>query len=390
MPRRCYRFSGFMLDMDRGRLVRGGASVPLEGVPLAVLHALVSRPGRVLSKQELLNRVWGTAAVEESALTTAIHKARRALGGERGLIRTVHGQGYELAAKVLAPVTAGDPLAEKLRALHWIAYEPVGYDPVIGRYPSLSSIREDMRVLRRGGLNGLITFRAEGTLAEIPMLAREAGFEGVIMGLRTDQERLVSLAETSAANVDSFCLGHNEPPSAAVVDIMGAVRDATNKPVTSTWYLDGSNDPAYEAITSACDWLFPDVGAPWRERHHGVDRQIEDLEAKIHRAAALARAHDTVVMLKMVSFPSGGIAGYSAAEQLGFFSRLLGYYRSPGYPYRASVFLSFFSAFDIEWKTRQAGYSPCERHIGFYGLDRRPKEAAASFSGTLVYSRRDH
>ena len=80
--------------------------IPMEPQVFAVLRALVEHADRVVSKEELLDTVWGTRFVSESALTSRIKDARKAVGDDgraQQVIRTVHGTGYRL----VAPVRAG-------------------------------------------------------------------------------------------------------------------------------------------------------------------------------------------------------------------------------------------------------------------------------------------
>ena len=73
-----YAFAEFELDEARGELRRAGALVPLEPKPFAVLRHLVRHRQRVVSKQELLQRVWPDVAVVEGSLSGAIRKVREA------------------------------------------------------------------------------------------------------------------------------------------------------------------------------------------------------------------------------------------------------------------------------------------------------------------------
>jgi adenylate cyclase len=70
---------------------------------MSVLKELIEHRERVVTKEELLDRVWGDRFVTESALTTQIKQLRRAVGdtGRRqAIVRTVHGQGYLFVAPV--------------------------------------------------------------------------------------------------------------------------------------------------------------------------------------------------------------------------------------------------------------------------------------------------
>jgi DNA-binding winged helix-turn-helix (wHTH) protein/tetratricopeptide (TPR) repeat protein len=108
-----YTFDGFELDRDAYRLRHHGQVIRLEPQAFELLAYLVAHRDRVVPKEELLDAIWGTRFVSESALTTRIKEARRALGDDgrtQKFIRTVVGHGYQLAVDVIAtgpPTPAG-------------------------------------------------------------------------------------------------------------------------------------------------------------------------------------------------------------------------------------------------------------------------------------------
>lgn len=98
-----YRFGGLRLDPDRYELWRDDQLVLMEPQVFDVLSYLVRHRDRVVTKEELLDEVWGTRFVTESALTTRIKEVRRALGDDgrrQELVRTAHGRGYRFVAEV--------------------------------------------------------------------------------------------------------------------------------------------------------------------------------------------------------------------------------------------------------------------------------------------------
>ncbi|HEX2192195.1 MAG TPA: AAA family ATPase [Acidimicrobiales bacterium] len=101
-----YRFGACELDEDRRELRRDGRVQHLEPQVFDVLTYLVRHRDRVVSKIELLDQVWGSRFVSESALTSRIKTARQAVGDtgrEQTAIRTVHGHGYRFVAPIDAP-----------------------------------------------------------------------------------------------------------------------------------------------------------------------------------------------------------------------------------------------------------------------------------------------
>ena len=96
-------FAGVELDLDLYELRRADARVAIEPQVFDVLVDLVSNAPRVVSKEELLDTVWGDRFVSESALTSRIKAARRAVGDDgtrQAVIATVHGRGYRVVVDV--------------------------------------------------------------------------------------------------------------------------------------------------------------------------------------------------------------------------------------------------------------------------------------------------
>ena len=100
-----YSFGPFTLDLERFRLERAGQAVHVERQVFDVLAYLIAHRDRVVAKTELLDNVWGDRFVSESALSSRIKAARRAVdddGARQHVIRTVFGRGYQFVADVNA------------------------------------------------------------------------------------------------------------------------------------------------------------------------------------------------------------------------------------------------------------------------------------------------
>jgi predicted ATPase/DNA-binding winged helix-turn-helix (wHTH) protein len=97
------RFGDCELDLARVVLRRDGREVKVEPQVFDVLAYLVQHRGAVVRKEQLLDDVWRSRFVSESALTTRIKGVRQAVGDDgsrQSVIRTVHGKGYEFVAPV--------------------------------------------------------------------------------------------------------------------------------------------------------------------------------------------------------------------------------------------------------------------------------------------------
>jgi len=103
-----FRFGDFTLDVARGTLTRRGMEVPLRPKSYAVLRHLVERVGQLVSKNELMEAVWGKTVVTDGSLTQCIIDIRRALGDhDQQLLRTVPRRGFILDAAVTRHEDAG-------------------------------------------------------------------------------------------------------------------------------------------------------------------------------------------------------------------------------------------------------------------------------------------
>lgn len=104
-------FGPYRLDADNARLTRGNTPVELPPKAFALLCFLAARPGRLVTKDELLDEVWGRRFITEAVIKTLVSELRAALGDdarEPRYVETVPRRGY----RFIAPVqTAGDPAA---------------------------------------------------------------------------------------------------------------------------------------------------------------------------------------------------------------------------------------------------------------------------------------
>jgi len=101
------------IDLGRRELRSEAAAVPLGGRAFDILEVLIRSDGKLVTKDDLMHRVWAGAIVEENTLQVYISAIRKALGPDRALLKTVSGRGYQmLGAWALRP--AGDPPAPAL------------------------------------------------------------------------------------------------------------------------------------------------------------------------------------------------------------------------------------------------------------------------------------
>ena len=92
-------FGDIEIDRERRRVSRGGRAVDLGPTEYRLLEFLMQRPGRVFSREQLLNGVWGDDIyIDERTVDVHVGRLRKALnrGHAADPIRTVRGAGYAL------------------------------------------------------------------------------------------------------------------------------------------------------------------------------------------------------------------------------------------------------------------------------------------------------
>jgi TolB-like protein len=100
-----YRFGDFDLDTDRFELRLNGAVQHVEPLVFDLILFLSRNPGRVVSRDEIIENVWGGRIVSEATISGCVKSVRKALGdsGDRQTyLQTVRGRGFRFAADVSA------------------------------------------------------------------------------------------------------------------------------------------------------------------------------------------------------------------------------------------------------------------------------------------------
>ena len=155
------RFGSFEFDVASGELRREGRLVRLQEQPKQVLAALLERPGDVVQREELRERLWkGDTFVDfEHGLNTAIKKLRQALGDSADqprFVETLARRGY----RFIAPVTAAEPVEA-------VVPEVAPASPGVEDHRQVSPIRRLTL--------GLVLLVAIGLAAWLALMPRTAG-----------------------------------------------------------------------------------------------------------------------------------------------------------------------------------------------------------------------
>ena len=209
---RAYHFGPFHLDTRTGELTRDGVTAQIREQPLQLLVALLQQPGELVTREELVHRLWpdGTFVDFDRGLNKAVNKLREVLGDsaeEPRFIETLPRKGYRFIAPVTADgadkTTASIPPTTppgRVRSRLWIAI------------PAIAAICVLSLLANVGGLRSWIAGRLWPTpqissLAVIPLenLSHDSDQEyfadGMTDALITDLAKMGAVRVTSRASV---------------------------------------------------------------------------------------------------------------------------------------------------------------------------------------------
>lgn len=116
-----FAFDDITVNVDASLLLRAGEKVPLGPRPFEVLIFLIENRGRVVTKQELFEQVWGNDFVTDAALTQVIKEIRLALGDDAHspkYVRTVHRKGYQF----ITLISNDTPIVRRRRRVFQFAF----------------------------------------------------------------------------------------------------------------------------------------------------------------------------------------------------------------------------------------------------------------------------
>ena len=158
------RFDRFELDEADARLTRAGEPVPLAPKPFAVLCALARTPRMLVTKNALLDRVWGHRFVSESVLKSTISELRAVLDDDPKqprYIETVSRRGYRFIARLSAP-------AAQLGTTQGAAATP---SSMIGRVDALERLRTAWQ-LAASGRRQIVWIAGEAGVGKTTLIER--------------------------------------------------------------------------------------------------------------------------------------------------------------------------------------------------------------------------
>jgi TolB-like protein/class 3 adenylate cyclase len=172
-----FLFAGHMLDPARRELRRGPESIAVEPQVFDLLIYLVENRDRVVSKDDLINAIWGGRIVSDSTLTSRVNAARKAVGDsgeEQKLIRTIARKGLRFVGEVRIQSNR-DEAGQSRKIAAILVADVAGYSRLAGAdedriLARLRAVRSDLidptitvhrgRVVKRTGDGLLVEFRS--------------------------------------------------------------------------------------------------------------------------------------------------------------------------------------------------------------------------------------
>ena len=153
-------YSRFQVLTERRELLVDGTPTQIGNRAYDILELLIEGQGRLVTKDEIMARVWPMTTVEENNLQVQVATLRKALGSDRGMIKTVPGRGYKLLPEFFSsPVTAKEPSLTNL---------PVCVSALMGRGKALEALRELLaseKIVTLTGMGGIGKTRLAVALA---------------------------------------------------------------------------------------------------------------------------------------------------------------------------------------------------------------------------------
>jgi non-specific serine/threonine protein kinase len=220
-----YESGEWEIDLGRRELRARAVPVPIGSRAFEIIEVLVQSAGKLVTKDDLMGRVWPGAVVEENTLQVHISAVRKALGPDREMLRTAHRLGYRLLGSWIvrpesAPVDPVDFAQSPLPDRPFSSNLPEPVSDLIGRATSVLHLEALLSAYRMVTLTGsggigktrlaldvarsqLPNFQGDGWLVELASLSDP------------------TLLASAVASVLGLQMGGNEITPASVARVIG-------------------------------------------------------------------------------------------------------------------------------------------------------------------------
>ena len=212
-----FAFADVTIDAGGHRLLRGGHDIAVEPKAFAVLLEFLAHPDQLLTRNQLLDAVWGHSFVTPATLSRIIAQLRRALADDSEAprcIQTVHGLGYRFIAPL--EIVPEKPVPALRFAPPVRARLPERTEPLIGRDSDIEALKLMLEEHRLGTITGSGENGATVTLFE------DLNNNGTQEGGEATLGTAVVSGGTFAADI-SLAAGATHHVSAFETDVAGNV-----------------------------------------------------------------------------------------------------------------------------------------------------------------------
>ncbi|HYB09072.1 MAG TPA: winged helix-turn-helix domain-containing protein, partial [Alphaproteobacteria bacterium] len=154
-----YESEGWEVDLARLELRAGGSPVPIGRRAFEIVVVLVQSAGELVTKDDIMVRIWPGAIVEDNTVQVHISAIRKALGADRGMLKTVSGRGYRLLGnwairQESAPTTPDVLERARPAARPFETNVPVAASALVGREAAVQHLRDLLSAYRVVTLTG--------------------------------------------------------------------------------------------------------------------------------------------------------------------------------------------------------------------------------------------
>jgi predicted ATPase/DNA-binding winged helix-turn-helix (wHTH) protein len=202
-----YESGRWEIDLAQRELRADGVAIPLGDRAFEIIAELVQSAGKLVTKDELMGRVWPGASVEESALHVHISAMRKALGPDRAMLRNVFGRGYLLLGNwTIRPESmSADPAGPKrlpspASPAAFSTNFPMGTPDLIDRQAAAQNVQDLLSAYRAVTLTGpagigktalalktarslFPTFEGDGFIVELASLSDASRVPSAVAGV---------------------------------------------------------------------------------------------------------------------------------------------------------------------------------------------------------------
>jgi predicted ATPase/DNA-binding winged helix-turn-helix (wHTH) protein len=224
-----YELGEWEVDLARRELRARGVPVPIGARAFEIIEVLVQSAGELVTKNDLSARVWPGAIVEDNTLQFHISAIRKALGSDRGILKTVSGRGYRLLGawtsrqESTSSVDSMDLEPMRSPAEPFQSNLPAAASELVGRTSAMQHLRGLLSAYR------LVTLTGPGGIGKTRLALEVA--RGLFPSLQSDVRlvELVSLSDpglvpTAVTGGLGLKLGGDEISAESVARAIGAQR----------------------------------------------------------------------------------------------------------------------------------------------------------------------